>query len=124
MAKLIMLVVGGGLGTLMRYLFSGIIYQFAGTRFPYGTLAVNLLGCFLIGFLVAVSEEKFLLSVNARLFLMVGVLGGFTTFSTFMLETANLIRAGETLAALGNVLLSVIIGFFFFRLGILLGEII
>lgn len=122
--KWVLLVAGGGLGTVARYFFSGIIYQFAGARFPYGTLAVNLLGCFLVGFLAAVAEEKFLLSVNARIFLMVGVLGGFTTFSTFMLETANLIRDGETLAALGNVLASVIIGFFFFRLGVLLAEII
>src|SRR3989338_1137802 len=115
---------GGVFGTLARYTLEGLLYKFAGASFPYGTLAVNLSGCFLIGFLASISEEKFLLSANARLLLMVGFCGAYTTFSTFMFETANLIQDGETWRAFSNVIASVIIGFILFRLGVLLGEVI
>ena len=124
MTKWFYLILGGSVGTVTRYLFSGFIYEIAGTRFPYGTLAVNLLGCFLAGFLVAIAEEKFLFSPDIRVLLFVGFLGAFTTFSTFILETANLIRDGQTFVALGNVLGSVLLGFLVFRLGIIFGEII
>ncbi|MBI4367854.1 MAG: fluoride efflux transporter CrcB [Candidatus Omnitrophica bacterium] len=116
------LLLGGALGTAARYLLSGVVYQFLGTRFPYGTLIVNLIGCFIIGTLVALTEEKFLLGPNARILLMVGFCGAFTTFSTFILETANLIKDGETFRALVNVLVSVVIGFVCLKIGILLGK--
>ena len=122
MAKLISLILGGALGTLARYGLAGITYRVLGANFPYGTLAVNLTGCFLIGFLVVLTETKFLLGPNARFLLMVGFCGAFTTFSTFILESANLIRDGETLRALLNVVGSVVLGFIFFRIGILVGE--
>ena len=102
----------------------GVVYQKIGTDFPYGTLVVNLIGCFLVGFFDTIFQEKFLFSPMLRIFLMAGFCGAFTTFSTFMLETGNLIRDGETLRAFLNVILSVIIGFIVFRLGVLLGEII
>jgi CrcB protein len=118
------LIFGGVAGTLARYFLSGVVYQFWGTNFPYGTFVVNLLGCFLIGLLAVVAEEKFLLGPNGRLLLMVGFCGAFTTFSTFMLETANLMKDGQTLQAFWNVMLSVMIGFLVFRLGVLVGEIL
>ncbi len=118
------LILGGILGTLARYIFGGAIYRLAGTDFPYGTLAVNLSGCFVIGFLAAIADEKFLLGPNAKIFLMVGFCGAYTTFSTFMLETANLIKDGEMGRAFLNVAGSVVIGFIALRLGVLLGEII
>lgn len=124
MVKWFSLTLGGIAGTFARYFLSGAVYQVFGANFPYGTLAVNLIGCFLIGFLAALSEEKFLLDSNARILLMVGFCGAFTTFSTFMLETANLIKEGETLRALANVTASVVIGFLFFKLGVILGDII
>ena len=124
MAKLLSLITGGAIGTIARYLLSGISHQLFGTNFPYGTLFVNLIGCFLIGFLVSISEEKFLLTPNVRLLLMVGFCGAFTTFSTFILESSNLIRDGETIKAFLNVIGSVALGFIVFRLGILLAEII
>ena len=124
MEKWLNLVVGGIAGTLARYFLEGIVYQAFGSGFPYGTLAVNLVGCFLIGFFVTLAEEKFLLGPNMRLLLMVGFCGAFTTFSTFILETANLVKDGESLRAFINIAASVLIGFFVFRLGVLLGEVI
>ncbi len=118
------LALGGVTGTFARYFLSGFVYRVFGTRFPYGTLAENLIGCFLIGFLAALSEGKFLLGPNSRLFLMAGFCGAFTTFSTFMLETANLLKDGEVLPAFFNVALSVVVGFLVFRLGVYLAEIL
>ena len=119
MSKWFSLVAGGALGTIARYLLDGVVCRFLGTSFPFGTLIVNLTGCWLIGFLVVLSEEKFLLGSTARVFLMIGFCGAYTTFSTFMLETANLMKDGENLRALGNVFLSVLLGFAALRLGIL-----
>ncbi len=118
------LIIGGIVGTVARYVLAGAVYQTFGTTFPYGTLAVNLIGCFVIGFLAALAEEKFLLGPNARLLLMAGFCGAFTTFSTFMLETANLMKDGETLRAFINVAASIVAGFIVFRLGVLAGELI
>ena len=123
-AKLLMLVIGGSLGTIARYLLSGFVYQLWGVRFPYGTLVVNLVGCFLIGYLVILTEDRLLLSPNTRILLLVGFCGAFTTFSTFILETAQLMRDGESLLALGNVVFSVLAGFLCLKLGMMLGEVI
>jgi len=122
--KWICLAVGGITGTFARYFLAGAIYQAFGTAFPYGTLAVNLTGCFLIGFLACLAEEKFLLGPHARILLMIGFCGAFTTFSTFILETANLLRDGEAWRAFANVALSVVIGFFVFWLGVILGKLV
>jgi CrcB protein len=120
--KWLSLIVGGIAGTLCRYLVSGAVYQFWGTDFPYGTLLVNLSGCFLIGFLAGLAEEKFLLGPNMRLLLMAGFCGAYTTFSTFMLETANLMKDGEMWKAFVNLTVSVVAGFIIFRFGVLLGD--
>ena len=124
MSKLIQLLVGGAIGTVARYALSVFTYRTLGADFPYGTLVVNLTGCFIIGFLAAITEEKFLFGTNIRIFLMIGFCGAFTTFSTFILETANLMKDGETFRALLNVLISVIVGFVVFRRGVLAGELI
>ena len=124
MSKWILLFVSGGVGTMARYALAGVVYQWSGSRFPYGTLAVNLVGCFLAGILIVLSEEKFLLNPTFRLAMIIGFLGGFTTFSSFISETANLIRDGESLLALGNVLLSVCVGFVVFQFGIVIGKIL
>ena len=118
------LIVGGVAGTLARYVLAGFVYEVMGTGFPYGTLVVNLSGCLIIGFLAVLAEEKFLLGPNARVLLMIGFCGAFTTFSTLMLETVNLIKDGESLRAFLNIALSVVLGFLFFRLGVFLAEII
>ena len=101
---------GGFAGAILRYLVSGWAQQVSGSAgFPYGTLAVNALGCLAIGALSYLADARGLLSAEARLFLMVGVLGGFTTFSTFGNETMNLLRDGELLVASLNVTANVLL---------------
>lgn len=124
MTKWIALLSGGALGTLARYGLGEIIHHFFGSSFPYGTLAVNLTGCGLIGFLTVLSEDKFLLSPTARIFLMIGFCGAYTTFSTFMLETANLMKDGENVRAFMNIVVSIIFGFWALRIGILTAKLI
>lgn len=93
---------GGFLGAAARYLAGGLVYRWVEPAFPWATLLVNVTGCFAIGALAALGEERGL-SPEARLFWMVGVLGGFTTFSTFGYETMALVREGSTAAAVLNV---------------------
>jgi len=124
MTKLFNLIIGGALGTVTRYYFSGLMYQLFGSSFPFGTFAVNMLGCFIIGLLASLSEDKFLLDTNARILLMVGFCGAFTTFSTFIFETSNLIKEGESMQAFLNISASVIVGFLLFRLGVLATKLI
>lgn len=97
----------------MRYLLSGYVQQFSNSlQFPFGTLAVNVVGCVLVGFLAELADQRSLISDETRGFLIVGILGGFTTFSAFSNETMNLLRSGELWLAganiLGHILLSLI----------------
>jgi CrcB protein len=102
---------GGMVGAVMRYLVGrGVFVATGATWFPYGTLAVNVTGCFLIGFLAGFAEARQTLSPETRAFLLVGILGGFTTFSAFGLETVSLVRQGEVAAGLGNIALQLILG--------------
>ena len=124
MTTLLYLGIGSLAGGFARYFLAGLIHKVFGTSFPHGTLVVNLSGCFIIGLLSTLAEDKFFLGPGGRLLLMTGFCGAFTTFSTFMLETGNLIKDGEMFQAFLNVTLSVVVGFFVFRLGILIGDII
>lgn len=124
MTKILALAIGSLAGGFARYYLAGFVYKIFGTRFPIGTLAVNFAGCFLIGIFSSLAERKFLIGPESRLLLMAGFCGAFTTFSTFMLETSNLMKDGELGPALLNVALSVIAGFLIFRLGVFLGELI
>jgi fluoride exporter len=98
MIKVLLLILGGALGTLARYGLSGLIAERTGT-FPFGTLVVNVTGCFLIGLLAVMA-----LGPEWRLFLIYGFCGGYTTFSSFGLQTLELARDGQWLFAAGNVL--------------------
>jgi CrcB protein len=99
------LIVGAGsfLGGIARYALSGLVHRWAGAGFPWGTLAVNVGGCFLIGGVLHLVEDRALLGPDARLFVAVGLLGGFTTFSAFGWETFELLRGGQLGLALLNV---------------------
>ena len=103
--KFLYLFIGGGIGAILRYSLSGLIQKQSGSLFPYGTLAVNLIGALIIGFLWELSQN-ITISVNIRIFIFMGLLGAFTTFSTFSLETLNLIKEKEYINALINVLIS------------------
>ncbi len=102
---------GGMIGAVSRYLVGGWVHDLLGDpSFPYGTLTVNVLGCLLIGLLVGLAETRQLLGAETRAFLLIGLLGGFTTFSAFGLETVNLVRDGELIGAFSNVGLQVVVG--------------
>ena len=117
MQKWLMLLAGGLIGTAGRYLFAGAVYRWLGTGFPYGTLAVNTSGCLVIGFLGTLAEQKFLLTPDARVFWMVGLLGAYTTFSSLIYESWRLIQDGEMILASVNLLGSVVLGLLALWLG-------
>jgi len=102
---------GSALGGVARYWLSGVVARRFGESFPVGTLIVNVTGSFVIGFVATLTDPggRLLMSVTARQFVMLGVLGGYTTFSSFSLQTLNLARDGEWLYASANVVLSVIL---------------
>ena len=108
--NLLLVGTGGFLGSIGRYLVGGWTHRLLGSGFPYGTLAVNILGCALIGLLGGLAESRQLFTPEARLFLFLGVLGGFTTFSSFGYETLAFARDGEFLIAGLNVFLQVVLG--------------
>ena len=108
--KYLLIGFGGAIGAVGRYLLQGLVYQFTGATFPYGTLVVNILGCFLIGLIMELSADRFLIDAQLRVFITIGVLGGFTTFSSFGYETFALLRDGELVRASFNVIGSVMAG--------------
>lgn len=116
--------IGGMAGTIARYSVSGAAYRIFGTSFPYGTFIVNLTGCFLVGLLASIMEKKIIPDANLRMLLMIGFCGAYTTFSTFLLETVYLMRDGEGVRALMNVILSVVAGLVVLRAGMWLGDLI
>lgn len=102
---------GSALGGVARYWCSGLIANLVGETFPWGTLVVNVVGSFLIGVIATISgpDGRFLVPAEARQFLMVGILGGFTTFSSFSLQTLNLARDGQWLLVGANIVGSVVL---------------
>lgn len=103
----ILVALGGALGAVLRYWVSMAVQRSLGPEFPWGTLAVNVSGCFVMGLVAAVADRQGYLNPGARLFLVVGVLGGFTTFSAFANETVSAARAGATQVSVWNILGSV-----------------
>ena len=110
MSKLFLVGLAGFIGTVSRYLMSGVIAKRYGETFPMGTLLVNLIGCFLVGLLFYLLEERFLVNQTARTVILIGFLGGFTTFSSVGLQTFTLLRDGESGLALLNIAASNLVG--------------
>jgi fluoride exporter len=109
MKTLLFVALGGSIGAVSRFLISGWIYQWLGRGFPWGTLVVNVVGSFLMGFLFFLFTERLLINSDLRTAILVGGLGALTTFSTFSIETLNLIEGGANMVALTNILVSVIV---------------
>ena len=118
--------IGGAIGSVGRYACSGLAARAFGESFPWGTILVNVLGSFVIGLVAALAapEGRLFLPANARLFLMFGICGGFTTFSSFSLQTLNLMRDGAWVWAGANVVSSVVLCVLFTWLGLAAGYVV
>lgn len=122
MSQVIAIAAGGALGSVLRYAVSNGIYAWLGREFPYGTLVVNVVGSLLMGLLFVLLVERMDVAPAWRMALLVGLLGAFTTFSTFSIETLNLVQAGDLLKAGLNVVFSVVLCITATWLGFRLGR--
>jgi fluoride exporter len=123
MKAVLLVAFGGALGSVARYKLSEyLLHQTSDWRFPAGTFTVNVIGCMLAGLLAGLAEQRDILSADTRLLLFTGVLGGFTTFSAFGLETMFLLKRGDVLVASANVILSVVAGLSALWLGMAVGS--
>ncbi len=118
----LLIFIGCGSGGILRYLVSLKVHSFLDKNFPFGTLVVNISGSFFIGILSSILLNKFNNSEQIRALLLTGLLGGYTTFSAFSIETVSLIKSGQIFLALLNTLLSVILSIVFAWIGITLGK--
>ena len=108
--NVLLIALGGSIGAVARYGLSGFVQRFTSPYFPFGTFTVNIVGCLVFGILAGIAEQRFALGPQARAFLLIGVLGGFTTFSSFTYETFQLLRDAEIARAALNVFGQVIVG--------------
>jgi CrcB protein len=123
-SQIILIGIGGFVGSVFRFLLSGFVHRLEPlSEFPFGTLVVNIVGCLLIGLLNGLAETRQAIGPELRLFLMIGMLGGFTTFSAFGYETLALIRDAEVFRAMGNIFLHVFFGLVAVWLGDMLGRV-
>lgn len=122
MNNLLAIAVGGALGAVMRYLASTSVYRMLGTDFPYGTLTVNVVGSLLMGFISILLLERLMLAEYWRAIIIIGFLGAFTTFSTFSMETFNLIQSGDMTKAFINIFFSVLLCLGATWLGVIAGR--
>lgn len=121
MIKVLILITGGAIGTVLRYGVSMWVQRLLQYSFPFGILSVNVIGSFLIGFCWSLAES-YNFSVNTRVFLFTGLFGGFTTFSSFALDTMSLMKTGDYKLAFINILASNVLGLIAVFLGLLVGK--
>jgi CrcB protein len=123
MLNSLLIFLGAGCGGVLRFWVSSGIYKLAGRQFPLGTLVVNVSGCFLMGLLFVLLVERFSeIAPQLRSLLLIGLLGGYTTFSSFSIETLNLFENGAWLSAAANIFLSVILCLIAAWLGLMGGR--
>jgi fluoride exporter len=108
--QLLLIALGGALGSVCRYGLATLVQRLSSPFFPYGTFAVNVAGCLVFGIIVGAARERFVLGPPERAFLLIGILGGFTTFSTFTYETFTLLQDGQLVRAFANVAGQVVCG--------------
>lgn len=121
-AKLFWIAVAGAAGTLARFGLTGFVTRWGGNAFPYGTLTVNVLGCFLFGVVWMLADQRALMGGEARFILLTGFMGAFTTFSTFAFETGQFLRDAQWLAAGGNLVAQNVVGITALLLGLAVGR--
>ena len=124
MLKIALIALAGAFGTICRYWLSGVVYDVLGRDFPWGTWAVNILGCFLFGLVWILSEERGFLSAQARILILTGFMGAFTTFSTFIFESGGILNDGQWLKLALNLGGQNLVGFMALYLGTGLGRVI
>jgi len=122
MTKLLLIMLAGGLGSGLRYGMGGLVHRYLPASYPWGTLTVNLTGCFLFGLLWALAEGRWSISPEMRAIILIGFLGGFTTFSSFAFETTQFLRDGQWLFAGMNVVMQNGLGILLLYAGITLGR--
>ena len=122
MQKLMLIAVAGAIGTLCRYGLGGVTQRAFGSNFAWGTVAVNLAGCLLFGLLWALAENRLNISGQARAFIFIGFFGAFTTFSTFVFETAQMLDESQWLWAAGNIVIQNVAGLACLFAGLAIGR--
>ena len=120
--KLGLIALAGAAGTLARYWLSGLVYDLVGREFPWGTAAVNILGCFLFGLVWELGGDRMIIRTETRTIILAGFMGAFTTFSTFIFESGAFLEDGRILPALANVGFQTVVGFAALFGGLMLGR--
>ena len=123
-ALVIYVALGGALGSVARFLLSHVVHRYATAGFPYGTFTVNIIGCAAFGLIVGFAEHRIALTPAVRAFFLVGILGGFTTFSAFTFDTLELLRTAAFFRAAINVLGQIAIGLFALWLGYAIAKLV
>ena len=122
--ELALLSIAGAVGTLSRYGLSALVQRYCGERFPWGTAAVNMVGCFLFGLIWTLAEERLVISAQTRFILLTGFMGAFTTFSTFAFETTGFLQDSQWWLAAGNAFGQLFVGGVCIFLGSGIGRLI
>jgi fluoride exporter len=113
----LLVALGGALGATARFIVAGLVHRVASPFFPWGTFAINVTGCFVFGLIAGIADARGAIGPATRAFVLVGILGGYTTFSSFAFETFELLRAGQVPAAIGNTVGQVVLGLAAFWVG-------
>jgi len=124
MTNILMIGMGGFIGAILRYGISGWVYKWLGSDFPYGTLAVNVIGSFILGFFLTLATTKLILPYQWKNLIAVGLLGAFTTFSTFSYETFALMQGSLIWATVLNILLNVLLAVIALWMGVIAARLV